>query len=243
VRLIQNSNILQVKELCAGYGDIQVLWNLDFDVAAASIVSLIGSNGAGKTTLLKTIAGLIVPTSGSITFGGTVIRDIPVEKIVESGVVYVPEGRGLFPEMTVSENLQLGSFTKHARSHHEANLKEVYSLFPALEAREKQLAGTLSGGEAQMLAIGRGIMASPKLLMLDEPSAGISPLLSENIFRAIERLRSEKGLTVLIVEQDAFRSLQLSDYAYVLENGRITLGGKGSDLLKSPLVKQAYLGA
>lgn len=227
----------------AGYGDVRVLWDLTFDVEKGSIVTLIGSNGAGKTTLLKTIAGLIRTRSGTITFDSTILSTMPVEKIVESGVVYVPEGRGLFPDMTVLENLEMGSFTGRARASHDQNLKEVYVLFPVLEARKKQIAGTLSGGEAQMLAIGRGIMANPVLLMLDEPSAGISPLLAENIFRAIDSLRTEKGVTMLIVEQDAFRSLQLSDYAYVLENGRITLSGKGSELLNNSLVREAYLGA
>ncbi len=202
---------------------------------------MIGSNGAGKTTTLKTITGLIKPTSGRILFGDQSLSDMPVEKIVESGVVYVPEGRGIFPDMSVDENLQMGSFPKHARAQLSENLRNVFSLFPKLEARRKQLGGTLSGGEAQMLAIGRGMMSMPKILMLDEPSAGLSPIASENIFVAIEKLR-EKGITILIVEQDAGRALKLADTAYVVENGRITLEGKGSELFNNQYVRQAYLG-
>jgi branched-chain amino acid transport system ATP-binding protein len=243
----RNSNpqdiLLEITGLGSGYGDIRVLSEISFAVSRGNIISLIGSNGAGKTTLLKTIAGLIRPFSGSILFSGRRLDSLSVERIVESGVVYVPSGRGLFPEMSVLENLEMGSFASHARRHHAENLKEVYSLFPILESRKKQAAGTLSGGEAQMLAIGRGIMANPTLLMLDEPSAGISPAIAENIFRAIERLRNEKGVTLLVVEQDAYRSLKLSDYAYVLENGRIALGGRGEELLDNQHVCEAYLGA
>lgn len=232
---------LQIDNISVGYGDIRVLWDVSFSVDAGQIVSLIGSNGAGKTTTLKTIAGLLRPSSGRILFGDTVLSETSVEKIVESGIVYVPEGRGIFPDMSVQENLEMGSYTKHARGNHSESFRKVYSLFPKLESRKKQLGGTLSGGEAQMLAIGRGMMSMPKILMLDEPSAGISPILADSIFGAIAKLR-EEGTTILIVEQDAGRALKLSDSAYVLENGKIKLEGIGSEMLNNQYVKQAYLG-
>ena len=219
-----------------------MLEDLSFSVQEGQIVSLIGANGAGKTTLLKTIAGLIRPSSGRITFGDTILNKIPIQKIVESGVVYVPEGRGVFPDMSVSENLEMGAYTKHAREFSSKNLEKVYSLFPALKERRKQLGGTLSGGQSQMLAIGRGLMSNPQVLLLDEPSAGISPIISENIFDSISKLPSE-GITVLMVEQDAGRSLRLSDHAHVLENGKITLSGEGKELLDNNHVREAYLGA
>lgn len=219
-----------------------MLEDLSFSVQEGQIVSLIGANGAGKTTLLKTIAGLIRPSSGRITFGDTILNKIPIQKIVESGVVYVPEGRGVFPDMSVSENLEMGAYTKHARAFSSKNLEKVYSLFPALKERRKQLGGTLSGGQSQMLAIGRGLMSNPQVLLLDEPSAGISPIISENIFDSISKLPSE-GITVLMVEQDAGRSLRLSDHAHVLENGKITLSGEGKELLDNNHVREAYLGA
>ncbi len=218
-----------------------MLWGISLIVNQGQIVSLIGSNGAGKTTTLKTIAGLLRPKSGRILFGDQVLSEMPIEKIVESGVVYVPEGRGIFADMSVEENLQMGSYPKHARLHHSKSLRNVYSLFPKLETRRKQLGGTLSGGEAQMLAIGRGLMSMPKILMLDEPSGGLSPIVADSIFAAIEKL-CEAGMTILIVEQDAGRALKLSDSAYVVENGRITLEGKGSELFNNEYVKKAYLG-
>lgn len=232
---------LQVEKINVGYGDIRVLWDLSFKVDQGQIVSLIGSNGAGKTTTLKTIAGLLRPSSGKILFGDVVLSERSVDKVVESGVVYVPEGRGIFPDMSVEENLEMGSYAKHARRNHSKSLRKVFSLFPKLESRKKQLGGTLSGGEAQMLAIGRGMMSMPKILMLDEPSAGISPIVADSIFGAIEKLR-EEGITILIVEQDAGRALKLSDAAYVMENGKIKLEGNGSDMLHNEYVKQAYLG-
>jgi branched-chain amino acid transport system ATP-binding protein len=232
---------LLVERVRAGYGDLQVLWDLSFEVRQGTLVTLIGSNGAGKTTILKTIAGLLRPRQGSITFGKLNIARAAIEKIVESGVNYVPEGRGIFPDMTVQENLEMGSFVSHARKKHRENLAKAYSLFPILMSRRSQNAGTLSGGEAQMLAIARGLMSSPNLLMLDEPSAGISPIVAATIFGAIEKLRAE-GMTILVVEQDAARALKMSDYAYVLENGRISLQGSGEELLNNTAVKQAYLG-
>lgn len=236
------TELLQVEKINVGYGQLNVLWNVSFTVESGKIISLIGSNGAGKTTTLKTICGLLRPRSGRILLGDVVLSSKPIEKIVDLGVVYVPEGRGIFPDMTVEENLAMGSYTKRARHGHQKSLQKVFSLFPKLRDRRKQLGGTLSGGEAQMLAIGRGMMAMPRLLMLDEPSAGISPILADGIFRAVESLRDEDGLTILVVEQDAGRALKLSDRAYVLENGRINLEGKGKDMLDNAHVRQAYLG-
>jgi branched-chain amino acid transport system ATP-binding protein len=232
---------LKIDSLESGYGDLQVLWDLSFEVDEGQIVSLLGSNGAGKTTTLKTIAGLIRPFSGTISFDGTRLDRIPTEKIVERGVVYVPQGREIFMDMTVLENLELGSYKRSARKNHLDNLKKVFALFPALDSKRKETAGNLSGGQAQMLAIGRGLMANPKVLMLDEPSAGLSPKLAESIFRSIQSLR-EEGITILLVEQDAGRSLEMSDFAYVLENGRISKRGVGKELLHDDDVRQAYLG-
>jgi branched-chain amino acid transport system ATP-binding protein len=238
VRLIPN---LTIDNLNSGYGDLQVLWNVSLEVKEGQIVSLIGSNGAGKTTTLKTIAGILRPKSGKITFGNDLLNKSSMEKIVESGIVYVPEGRQIFQEMSVQENLQMGAYSRRARRNQSENLKSVYSLFPILQEKEKSSAGTLSGGQAQMLAIARGMMASPKLLMLDEPSAGLSPKMSDRIFEAVKKLR-EDGITILLVEQDAGRSLKLSDSAFVLENGTISAAGRGEDLLNNEHVRQSYLG-
>jgi branched-chain amino acid transport system ATP-binding protein len=241
VSLIPSNKKLVIDSLEAGYEDLQVLWGLSFEVNEGQIVALIGSNGAGKTTTLRTIAGLLRPNSGRIMFDGILLNSLGVERIVETGVVYVPQGREIFPDMTVLENLQMGSYAKHARKYYEENLRKVYNLFPTLEEKHKEMAGTLSGGQAQMLAIGRGMMASPKLLMLDEPSAGISPKVADSIFASIEKLRKE-GITILLVEQNAIRSLEMSDYGYVLENGRIAKSGEGKELLNNDYVRKAYLG-
>lgn len=239
MRVIPN---LQIENLSAGYGDLKVLQGLSLKVEEGQIVSLIGSNGSGKTTTLKTIVGLIHSTSGTIVYGDLALNKMSTESIVESGIAYVPGGRGIFPDMSVLENLEMGAYTRRSRSARSKNLEKVYSLFPVLSERKRQFAGTLSGGQAQMLAIGRGLMSRPKLLLLDEPSAGISPILADSIFRAIESL-PDQGITILMVEQDAGRSLKMSDYAYVLENGSITASGKGSDLLDNKMVREAYLGA
>jgi len=224
------------------YGDVQVLWDVSFTVEARKIIALVGSNGSGKTTALKTIAGVLNVSSGQIIFDGKPLNKMSTESIVDSGVVYVPEGRGIFADMSVRENLDMGAYSRHARLLHDNNLRKVYSLFPILEKRASQRAGTLSGGESQMLAIGRGIMQAPRLLMLDEPSAGVSPLVCDSIFETIRRLRDEESLTVLLVEQDAGRALKICDLAFVLENGRITLSGSGSQLLDNLYVRRAYLG-
>lgn len=232
---------LEVESISVSYGDVRVLWEVSFRVEHGQIVSLVGSNGAGKTTILKTIAGILKPTSGKITFGSKALSGLSTEKIVNEGIVYVPEGRGIFPEMSVAENLDMGSYAAHARKHREATSEKVFRMFPKLKERKTQAAGTLSGGEAQMLAIGRGMMALPKVLMLDEPSAGVAPIVVDKIFSTIEKLR-EEGITILIVEQDAGRALRLCDAAYVLETGRIKLNGKGEELLTNSYVRQAYLG-
>jgi len=237
----QKPPLLAVNRVNASYGDIRVLWDVSFEVELGQIVSLIGSNGAGKTTMLKTIAGILRPEPpGQILFAGRALNRMSTEKIVDSGVIYVPEGRGIFPDMSVRENLDMGSFSRHARPRHAEMLEKVYSLFPILRERRNQVAGTLSGGEAQMLAIGRGMMGVPRILMLDEPSAGVAPIVVDTIFKAIDRLK-EEGITILIVEQDAGRALKISDNAYVLETGRVKLSGTGAELLDNPYVKQAYL--
>jgi branched-chain amino acid transport system ATP-binding protein len=223
------------------YGDLQVLWDVSLDVKEGSIVSLIGSNGAGKTTTLKTIAGILRPKKGEIMFDEKVISKMKIQEIVDLGIVYVPEGRGLFPDMSVEENLVMGSYGKHARRTRESELKKVFEIFPILKEREHQHASTLSGGEAQMLAIGRGIMAKPRILMLDEPSFGIAPKVVDDIFASISELRNER-ITIILVEQDAGRALKISDFAYLLETGRVAVSGKGEELLENKYVKEAYLG-
>ncbi|MDG7000639.1 MAG: ABC transporter ATP-binding protein, partial [Nitrososphaerota archaeon] len=232
---------LEVESINVSYGDVRVLWDVSFKVASGQIVSLVGSNGAGKTTILKTIAGILKPSSGNIIFRNNQLSGLSTEKIVNAGIVYVPEGRGIFPEMSVAENLDMGSYARHARKRREQTIERVYKMFPKLKERRTQAAGTLSGGEAQMLAIGRGMMAIPKLLMLDEPSAGLAPIVVDKIFATIEKLR-EEGITILMVEQDAGRALRMCDAAYVLETGRVKVSGKGEELLTNSYVRQAYLG-
>lgn len=233
--------MLNVERVDTYYGEIQALREVSLQVEEGQIVSIIGSNGAGKTTTLNTISGVLQAQSGRIDFLGKRIENSPPHEIVEMGIVQVPEGRLLFPFMTTLENLELGAYTQRARENREENLKEVFKLFPVLEERKNQLAGTLSGGEQQMLAIGRGLMASPKLLMLDEPSLGLAPFLVQQVFETVKEINS-RGITVLLVEQNVFHSLAITHEAYVLENGRVVLGGKGKELLDNPQVKEAYLG-
>ena len=223
------------------YGDLQVLWDVSFEVNEGEIVALIGANGAGKSTTLKTISGLLSPTTGRITFLGQRLDQVPAHKIIELGVAQVPEGRRLFPEMTVRENLIMGSLSPLAKAKRNETMERIFALFPRLREREKQLAGTLSGGEQQMLAVGRGLMALPKLIMFDEPSLGLAPILVAEIFRIIERIKPE-GVTVLLVEQNTKHTLEICDRGYVLENGRVVLSGTGEELLDNEHVKQAYLG-
>jgi branched-chain amino acid transport system ATP-binding protein len=233
--------MLKINHLDVSYGDVQVLWDVSFEVRNNEILVLIGANGAGKSTTLRSISGLLVPARGSIEFKGTRLDQIPNYKIVELGVAHVPEGRRLFPEMTVEENLIMGSLNAKAKAKRQETLKEVYRLFPRLEERRKQHARTLSGGEQQMCAIGRGLMALPELLLFDEPSLGLSPILVQEIFRIIQRINQE-GVTVLLVEQNVKHTLSICNRAYVLENGRIILEGTGQELLNNPHVREAYLG-
>jgi branched-chain amino acid transport system ATP-binding protein len=225
----------------AAYGDVSVLRDVSLRIEAGEIVSVVGANGAGKTTLLKAIAGLVRPTGGVVTLAGERLDRLPTHRIVERGVVRVPEGRRIFPEMTVLENLELGAFLPEARRQRSRTLARVWELFPILHERAQQLAGTLSGGEQQMLAIGRGLMSLPKLLMLDEPSLGLAPLVVREIFETTRKINAE-GMTVLLVEQDVIHSLNMSHRGYVLENGGIVLEGRGPELLADDRIKTAYLG-
>jgi branched-chain amino acid transport system ATP-binding protein len=233
--------MLSVNTIDVYYGDLQAVRRVSLHVEENQIVSLVGSNGSGKTTTLKAISGLNRVASGSIHFGEASIEHLGSHQIVELGIIQVPEGRMLFPEMTVLENLEMGCYTLRARKNFKNSLQEVTTLFPVLAERKNQQAGTLSGGEQQMLALGRGLMAQPKLLMLDEPSLGLSPLVVEEIIEAIQTIRG-RGTTILLVEQNVFHALSISDKAYIMENGEIVMEGKGEELLKTEEVKKAYLG-
>ncbi len=233
--------MLNVDHINVFYGDMPVLWDVSFEVKEKEILVLLGANGAGKTTTIKTISGLLSPKSGTIEFMGTQLDKIPGHKVIRHGVVHVPEGRRLFPEMSVEENLIMGSLAPEAKKHRKETMEWVYSLFPRLRERLKQAAGTLSGGEQQMAAIGRGLMSRPKILMLDEPSLGLSPNLVQTTFEIISQINKE-GVTVLLVEQNVRHSLAICHRAYVLENGRIVLEGSGESLLNNEHVKTAYLG-
>jgi branched-chain amino acid transport system ATP-binding protein len=233
--------MLEVCDVAAVYGKVQALWDVRLEVHEAEIVALVGSNGAGKTTLLNTITGLLPPASGSVEFLGKRIDGLPSHVIVELGISHVPEGGKVFPDMTVHENLEMGAYPLHAWKQKEETFEQVYEVFPLLKEREKQLARTLSGGERQMLAMGRGLMSKPKLCLFDEPSYGLAPLLVTEIFRVIRDL-PDRGITVLLIEQNVRQSLEIADRAYVLENGRICLQGDCGELLQSEMVRQAYLG-
>ena len=232
--------MLEVKSLRAGYGAIEVLRGVDLEVAAGEIVALLGSNGAGKSTLNNNVSGLYRPLAGTIRFDGKEIAGAPSMRIVEAGLVQVPEGRRVFPNLSVRENLELGSY-RRGRGARAKNLDHVLSIFPRLNERLAQSAGTLSGGEQQMLAIGRGLMGEPRLLILDEPSLGLSPLLVEEMFALIGRLNRD-GLAILLVEQNVVQSLAIAHRAYVLENGRIALSGQAADLAQDPELRKSYLG-
>jgi len=231
--------MLKVKNLSAAYGHIQALKDVSIEAEKGQIVSIIGSNGAGKSTLLRCISSQVKPTSGTIEFMGKPIPDKP-HKVVEAGIVHVPEGRRTFSGLTVEDNLLVGGYLLKGKELYE-NLEKNYNLFPKLKERKSQFAGTLSGGEQQMLAIARGLMSNPKLILLDEPSLGLAPIIVNQVFKLIEQIR-ESGVTVLLVEQNARKALSICDKAYVLENGRITLSGTGCELLNSDKVKKAYLG-
>ena len=233
------SQILKIDDINVFYGSIHAIKGISLEVNEGEIVTLIGANGAGKTTTLHTVSGLLRPRSGSIQFCGEDITRIPAHKLVERGLAHCPEGRRIFLQMTVQENLDMGAYIR--RDDFSASLDEVYELFPRLKERRKQVAGTLSGGEQQMLAMGRALMSKPKLLMLDEPSMGLAPILVEQIFDIIKNLHAV-GTTILLVEQNAQAALSIADRAYVLETGKITLSGTGAELVKSDEVRKAYLG-
>jgi branched-chain amino acid transport system ATP-binding protein len=223
-------------------GDIKVLWSVSLAAQEEKITALLGSNGAGKTTLLNAITGLLRVSRGTIMLKGSPIQSQPVHKIVEMGVSLVPEGRRLFAEMTVHENLELGAFTRRARNHRKETTELIFRIFPVLEGRRSQVAGTLSGGEQQMLTIARALMSLPKLLLLDELSWGLSPVATQNIFKTIKEINQTMGLTILMVEQNVSMTLEMADYGYVLENGRIVGEGHAGTLLESEQVRDAYLG-
>ena len=233
--------LLEVKGLEVYYGVIQALKGIDFEVNEGEIVTLIGANGAGKTTTMQSVIGLIPPKAGTVSFEGKEITHLPCHKIVSLGMSQVPEGRRVFQELTVYQNLLMGAYIQKDKKAIKEDIEKIYARFPRLEERKNQIAGTLSGGEQQMRAMGRALMSRPKLLMLDEPSMGLSPLLVDEVFTIIKDLNKE-GTTVLLVEQNAGKSLAISDRAYVLENGRIVLSGTGEELLQSEEVKKAYLG-
>jgi len=234
--------MLRIENLEVAYGKAVALHDVSLQVNDGELVALLGSNGAGKSTLLKTISGVIRPRKGGIFWNDQTIHTLSSHKIVALGIVQVPEGRAVFPDLTVSENLIMGSFTRQNDSAVAEDMELIFDLFPRLKERRKQNAGTLSGGEAQMLAIARGLLSAPKLLMLDEPSLGIAPVIRDNIFKVINQVFEERGITILLVEQNAKLALNMSSRGYILENGKVSLEGKGSDLIDNDYVKRSYLG-
>jgi branched-chain amino acid transport system ATP-binding protein len=233
--------VLEISDLMAGYGSNVVVRGISVHVAEKEIVAIIGSNGAGKTTILRAVSGLIQPSGGKIIFCGTRMEQLDPADIARQKLIHVPEGRGIFPELTVAENLLMGGITVKDKARRARNIELVFDLFPALKTRRSQHGGTLSGGEQQMLAFGRALMAEPRLIMLDEPSMGLSPLLAEKIFDSIRELNA-RGIAILLVEQNANATLELSHRAYVIENGSIVLEGKSSSLIRQESIKKAYLG-
>jgi branched-chain amino acid transport system ATP-binding protein len=233
--------MLKVNGIDVFYGDLQVLWDVSFEVRKQEILVLIGANGAGKSTTIRSISSLLTPRKGSIEFNGIRLDKIPAHKIIELGIVHIPEGRRLFPQMSVEENLIMGTLYGQAKKNRFESIERVYELFPRLKERKKQLGGTLSGGEQQMLAIGRGLASLPVLMMFDEPSLGLAPILVQEIFHMVQRV-NEEGVTVLLVEQNVTQTLAMCHRAYVLENGRIVLQGTGEELMDNQHVKEAYLG-
>jgi branched-chain amino acid transport system ATP-binding protein len=232
--------LLAIQEVEVSYGKLQALWGVTFDVGAGEIVALVGANGAGKTTTLKTVSGLLRPSAGAVALEGERLDRLSTMEVVRRGVVHVPEGRKLFPDMSVVDNLLLGAF-RAGRAVQRRRLERVFAVFPRLRERREQLAGTLSGGEQQMVAIGRGLMAGPRVLMLDEPSLGLAPIMVEEMFRVIEEINRD-GVTVLLVEQNTEHALAVAHRGFVLESGRVVLSGTGRELLASERVRQAYLG-
>jgi branched-chain amino acid transport system ATP-binding protein len=233
--------MLNVERVSAQYGDIKVLWEASLAISKGEMVTMVGSNGSGKTTLINAIMGMIHPSAGRIEFLGQPIHESPPHKTVEAGISLIPEGRKLFPEMTVLENLELGAYVPSARKRIPETLRWVFTLFPRLQERKAQQVGTLSGGEQQMVTVGRGLMSLPKLLLIDEPSMGLAPKVVAELFRAIRRINRE-GVTVFLVEQNARQAMEISDRTYVLENGRVVREGNSKDLLKDDEIRKAYLG-
>ena len=234
--------LLEVRQLGAGYGVLPILHGICFHVDKGEIVAVVGSNGAGKTTLLRTISGLIEPFSGEIIFNGEASQGMPPHELVGKGISLVPEGRQLFNYLTVEQNLMIGSTTPIARSHRKENFDMIFNLFSALKERKTQQAGTLSGGEQQMLATARGLMANPLLLMMDEPSWGLAPILTNELFETIQRVNKEMGTTILLVEQNVYKALSIAHRGYVLERGHVVMEGEGRELLQDEGLKQSYLG-
>lgn len=232
--------MIQVKNVDVSYGPVQALHQVSLEIKQDSAVAIIGSNGAGKSSLMKVIVGLCKPSAGTISFCGEVISGLQTHEIIRKGVVLIPEGRKIFPKLSVRANLEIGAYSRSGPIHQD--IEEVFSYFPRLKERMNQPAGTLSGGEQQMLAIGRGLMAKPKLLMLDEPSMGLAPVVVEEVFEIIKRIHKEHNLPILLVEQNAYMALETCDYCYVLENGRITLQGSSQEMEASDEIKKAYLG-
>lgn len=233
--------MLKVENLVVSYGGIEALKGVSLEVPDGKIVTLIGANGAGKSTLLRSIIGLVKARSGSITYDGKELRGLNSQKIVEQGITLVPEGRRVFPNLTVLENLQIGAYLRSDKDGIEKDIRWAYELFPRLEERSWQMAGTLSGGEQQMLAVARALMSRPRVLMMDEPSLGLAPLIIKDIFNIIQEI-NRRGMTILLIEQNANMALKIADAAYVLETGRITMSGTGRELLENPEIKAAYLG-
>jgi branched-chain amino acid transport system ATP-binding protein len=233
--------MLEVSTIDTFYGKIQALWGVSLTIHDREIVALVGSNGAGKTTLLNTISGLLHPASGTVVFLGTRIDTLAPHAIVGLGMSHIPEGRKLFPDMSVRENLEMGAYTKRVWNQKQEILDKVYELFPILKARQRQLARTLSGGEQQMVAMGRGLMSRPRLCIIDEPSSGLAPLIVEEIFTIVQGLR-DQAIAIFLIEQNVQQTLEIADRAYVLENGRITLAGDSRELLQEELIRKAYLG-
>ena len=233
--------MLKVENLVVSYGGIEALKGISLEVPEGKIVTLIGANGAGKSTLLRSIIGLVKPGQGKITYEEKDITGLNSQKIVQTGITLVPEGRRVFPNLTVLENLKIGAYLRNDKEGIEKDIRWIYDLFPRLEERSWQMAGTLSGGEQQMLAVGRALMSRPKVLMMDEPSLGLAPLVIKDIFKIIQEI-NKQGMTILLIEQNANMALKIADIAYVLETGRITMTGSGKELLENPEIKAAYLG-
>lgn len=233
--------MLEVKNLSVGYKGVQVVWDVSFEVEEGEIVAFVGANGAGKSTILKTISGVLKTISGEILFQGQSLINVPAHKVVGKGLAYIPEGRRVFPYMTVRENLDLGAYIENDRDKIHKNMERVFELFPRLKERQNQMAGTFSGGEQQMLVIGRALMSAPKFLMIDEPSLGLQPTIVNLVYEAIETLH-QQGITILLIEQNVQKSLEISQRGYVLENGRISMAGPSSDLLNNEEMKKVYLG-